>query len=63
MKESTKIPSIRAAIADLNGRFFREKGNNKITGQHGVIPFIFSQSGDAIIKAGKHIITMIRSNL
>tara|TARA_Y100001968_G_scaffold238391_1_gene221729 strand:+ start:216 stop:392 length:177 start_codon:yes stop_codon:yes gene_type:complete len=40
----------------LQGGFSSEKGNNKITGQHGVIPFIFSQSGDAIINAGKQII-------
>ena len=43
------------AIADLKGEFLREKGNNHITGQHGDIPFILSQSGEIIIKAGKQI--------
>ena len=35
------------------GGLFNENGNKKITGQHGVIPFILSQSGDIITKAGK----------
>ena len=56
VKESTKIPVIIAAEAALQGGFLRENGNNKITGQHGLIPFIFSQSGDIIIKADKQII-------
>ena len=44
------------AKADLKGLFLSENGNKKITGQHGLIPFILSQSGDIIIKAGKQII-------
>ena len=55
IKESIKIPNIIATKVDLIGEFFSEKGNNQITGQHGDIPFIFSQSGDEIIKAGKQI--------
>ena len=56
------MPSDKAAIADFHGRFLRENGNNKITGQHGVIPFIFSQSGEMIIKIGKHTIARITIN-
>ena len=44
------------AKAAFQGEFLSEKGNNKITGQLGVIPFILSQLGDKIIKAGKQII-------
>ena len=50
MKESIKIPNKIAAIPDLKGGFLSENGNNHITGQHGDIPFIFSKSGDEIIK-------------
>ena len=50
-----KIPNIIATKIDLRGRCLRENGNNQTTGQQGAIPFIFSQSGDAIIKNGKHI--------
>ena len=42
-------------MADLKGEFLSENGNKKITGQHGDIPFIFSQDGDAIRKTGKKI--------
>tara|TARA_B100000579_G_scaffold303570_1_gene253428 strand:- start:219 stop:395 length:177 start_codon:yes stop_codon:yes gene_type:complete len=38
-------------MEDLKGLLFNEKGNKKITGQQGVIPFILSQLGDIIIKA------------
>ena len=44
------------AITAIQGEFLIENGNNKITGQHGFIPFILSQLGDIIIKAGKQII-------
>ena len=56
VKESIKIPNKRAAITAFKGRFLSENGNNKMTGQHGVIPLILSQSGEIIIKAGKQII-------
>ena len=56
VKESIRIPIAIPTIEDLQGRFLSEKGNNKITGQHGVIPFSLSQSGDMITKAGKQII-------
>tara|TARA_Y100001968_G_C18970250_1_gene531974 strand:+ start:404 stop:523 length:120 start_codon:yes stop_codon:yes gene_type:complete len=36
--------------------FLSENGSNKITGQHGVIPFNLRKPGDVIIKAGKQII-------
>ena len=51
-----KIPNRIEAIAAFQGQFLSENGNNKITGQHGVIPFILSQLGDITIKAGKKII-------
>ena len=41
-----KTPNKIAAIADFKGELIKENGNNKITGQHGVIPFILSQSGE-----------------
>ena len=50
------MPNINAALAAFQGELLSENGNNKITGQHGLIPFILSQSGDIIIKAGKQII-------
>ena len=50
-----KIPKTNAAIAALNGLLLSENGNNQITGQHGVIPFILSQSGEIIVIAGKQI--------
>ena len=50
-----KTPNIIEAIADFKRPFFSENGNNQITGQQGDIPFILSQSGDAIKKAGKQI--------
>lgn len=50
VKESIKIPNKTEAIAALKGLFFNENGNNKITGQHGVIPFILSQSGAVIMQ-------------
>ena len=56
VNESIKIPKSTAAITDLSRQFFSENGNNKITGQHGSIPFILSQSGDIIKKVGKQII-------
>ena len=55
IKESRNIPNRIAAIADLIGEFLRENGNNQITGQHGDIPFILSQSGEINIKAGIQI--------
>ncbi len=55
IKESRKIPNKIEAIADLIGEFLRENGNNQITGQHGDIPFILSQSGEINIKAGIQI--------
>ena len=39
-------------MADFQGGFLREKGNNKRIGQHGDTPFIFNQSGDDIKKNG-----------
>ena len=51
-----KIPNTILAMPDIKGLLLSENGNNKITGQHGLIPFILSQSGDIIIKAGKQII-------
>ena len=56
VKESIKTPNRTEAIAAIQGLFLSENGNNQITGQHGVIPFIFNQFGDEIIKAGKQII-------
>ncbi len=50
-----KIPSSIEAIEDFQGELFSENGNNHITGQHGAIPFILSQSGDEIIQAGKQM--------
>ncbi len=55
VKESIKIPIKIAVIPDLRGVFLSENGNNKITGQHGLIPFNLSQLGDIIIQAGKKI--------
>ena len=55
VKESTKIPNEIAAITDFQRLLLSENGNKKITGQHGVIPFIFSQWGDITIQAGKKI--------
>jgi len=43
------------AIADFHGRFLSEIGNNNITGQQGLIPFILRKSGDITIKVDKHI--------
>ena len=37
----------------FQGGLLSENGNNQITGQHGDIPFIFSQFGVEIIKSGK----------
>ena len=37
-----------AAKAAFQRVFLSENGNNKITGQHGVIPFILRQSGNII---------------
>ena len=42
-------------MEDFQGGLLSENGNNQITGQHGGIPFILSQFGEAIIKAGKQI--------
>ena len=55
MKESTKTPNENPAKADFQGRFLSENGNNKTTGQHGVIPFILSQSGAVIMQNCKQI--------
>ena len=49
------MPSETAAIADLKRLFLSENGNNKITGQQGVIPFILSQSGAVITQNWKEI--------
>ena len=62
MKESIKIPINIAAKEALQGGFLSEKGNNKITGQHGVIPFNLSQPGDIITNAGKQIINRNNNN-
>ena len=51
VKESTKIPNNRATKAAFQGLFLSENGKSKITGQHGVIPFIFNQSGAKMIQA------------
>ena len=48
-----RIPNNTEIIADFQGGFLSENGNNQTTGQQGDIPFILSQSGDIIIKAGK----------
>ena len=56
VKESIKIPNEIEAIKDFQGLLLIENGNNKITGQHGVIPFILSQSGDVIMQACTQII-------
>ena len=56
VKESMKTPNKIPAIADFQGEFLSVNGNNQTTGQHGDIPFIFSQSGETIIKAGRQII-------
>ena len=53
VKESIKIPNDIAAIEALHGPFSRETGNSQITGQQGIIPFIFSKSGVAITSNGK----------
>ena len=53
INESINIPKRIAAIDALKGEFLRENGNNQITGQHGEIPFIFNQSGEEIVIAGK----------
>ena len=50
-----KPPKIIETMADLFGVFFKEKGNKKITGQHGDVPFILSQSGVDITNIGKQI--------
>ena len=42
-------------MAALKGLALIENGNNKITGQHGVIPFILSQLGAVIIQNCKQI--------
>ena len=63
IKESTKIPNNIEDIAAFQGGFLSENGNKKITGQHGVIPFILSQSGDIIIKEDKQIIAKYINNL
>ena len=62
VKESIKIPNRIEHIDDFQGLFLIENGNNQITGQQGDIPFIFSQSGDAIIKAGKQIAVKKNNN-
>ena len=49
VNESTKIPNIIEPIAAFQRLFLSEYGNNKTTGQQGVIPFILSQGGDIII--------------
>ena len=51
------------AIPAFQGGFLIENGNNKITGQHGVIPFILSQSGVPIIQACKPMIVNKINNL
>ena len=56
LKESKKIPIQIAATKDLQGEFLSENGNNKITGQHGEIPFSFSQTGDIIMHDCRQII-------
>ncbi len=56
VKESIKTPNKTPADTAFQGELLSENGNKKITGQHGLIPFILSQSGDIIIKAGKQII-------
>ena len=55
MKESIRIPIKTPVAADFKGVFFNENGNNQMTGQHGDIPFILSQSGEEINKTGKQI--------
>ena len=42
-------------MEDLKGEFLSENGSKKTTGQHGIIPFIFSQSGDEMMTNGKQI--------
>ena len=49
------MPKKIAAVAELKGLFLSENGNNRITGQHGVIPFSLSQLGDIIKNAGKKV--------
>ena len=61
VKESIKIPNKIPAITAIKGRFLSENGNKKITGQHGLIPLILSQSGDMRMKTGKQI-TEIKIN-
>ena len=56
VKESIKIPNKMEATAAFQGLLFSENGNSKITGQHGLIPLILSQSEDEIIQACKQII-------
>ena len=63
MKESRKIPNKVAAITDFHRLFFSENGNNKITGQHGFIPLMLSQSGDITKKIGKQISVKKINNL
>ena len=55
VKESIKIPNAKEAKAAFKGLFLSENGNNKITGQHGFIPFIVRKLGEIIIQAGKQI--------
>ena len=55
VKESTKNPNNIAAKIAFQVESLSENGNNKITGQHGLIPFIFSQLGDKITLDCKQI--------
>tara|TARA_Y100001968_G_scaffold142397_1_gene130114 strand:- start:5 stop:238 length:234 start_codon:yes stop_codon:yes gene_type:complete len=57
-----KIPNIIDAKTDFHGLLLSENGNNQITGQQGEIPFIFNQSGEEIIRAGKKIALKIINN-
>tara|TARA_Y100001968_G_C18888718_1_gene495128 strand:+ start:177 stop:356 length:180 start_codon:yes stop_codon:yes gene_type:complete len=58
-----KIPIVIAKAKLMKGLFLSEIGNNIITGQQGVTPFIFSQSGDIIEKESKQIIERKNNNL
>ena len=63
VKESINIPNKNATIAAFIGELLSENGNNKITGQQGVIPFISSQEGDIITQDCKQIIIKKINNL
>ena len=63
VKESINIPRKTEAIADFQGVFLSENGNNRMIGQHGVIPFNLSQLGFVIIQACKQIRTKKMNDL